>query len=91
MFHGTVDGYLELVARFTGMSLEPRSREPGREITYCPRFRQLLVGVVRVLWDARIGIVSTRNFPGTAAAANASVASSIIFRNGSSHDLTSIP
>jgi hypothetical protein len=70
IFHGTVDGLLEPVTCFLGESLEPRSREPVWEMSYCPRFRQLLVGAVRMHRHARIGMASARNFPGTKAVAN---------------------
>ena len=90
-FHGTVDGLLEPVTCFLGEGLEPRPREPVWEMPYCPRFRQLLVGAVRVHGHARIGMASTRNFPGTKAVLNTHDASRIVLRNRSSVDLGCIP
>ena len=91
IFHRTVDGHLELVTGFLGESLEPRPREPVREMSYCSGFRQLLVGAVRVHRHARIGMVSTRNFPGIKAVVNTPDASRTALRIGSSADLMSIP
>ena len=45
VFHGTVDGDLELFAYFLSESLEPRPREPVWKISYCPGFYQLFVNV----------------------------------------------